>query len=49
MCAAVADALATTTALGGVRHYSLAGLKQWLAADDGNEGLLRAFHADDGE
>jgi hypothetical protein len=43
MCAATADALANTTELGGVRHSSLAGLKQWLAADEGNEELLRAF------
>jgi hypothetical protein len=43
MPSAIADALASTTALGGVRHSSLAGLKQWLAADEGNEELLRAF------
>jgi hypothetical protein len=43
MCSATADALASTTALGGVWRSSLAGLKQWLAADEGNEELLRAF------
>jgi hypothetical protein len=43
MGAATAAALAATTALGGVRHSSLAGLKQWLAADEGHQELLKAF------
>jgi hypothetical protein len=41
--AATAAVLATTTCLGGVQHGSLAGLKQWLAADDRHREQLQAF------
>jgi hypothetical protein len=41
--AATAAVLATTKSLGGVQHGSLAGLKQWLAADDRHREQLQAF------